>query len=423
MDIKEKVREISKKVNFYPESSRNILNDWIDSVSIDWPISRRRFYATEIPLWYNKEDNLVAIPLSGSYFQPWKQEVPKDAEVWKNGKSTGKKVSDFKLKWVGETRVFDTWMDSSISELKMLQYKSDDEFFKKAYPASLRPQGKEIVRTWLYYTLLRGYIETGKACFKDVWIHQHILDEKGKKMSKSVGNIIDPQEILRDYGGEALRMWSAIEGDLSKGDFICSKEKIKAELKTLNKLLNVSRFVMMFDKPEGKVKLESTDKLFIDYLEDLTSKCEKSFDVYDFNHPAQDLRKFLWDIFASNYVELVKSRAYNQEGNFSEEESNSAKYTLHYLLERFLILISPIIPQITFLIGEEKKMNLLKIEWPKINPIKSDLKLVEKVMEFNSEVWKKKKEAGISLRDSIAGIKIPKELKEFEKDLKACHNI
>jgi len=423
LDIKEKVREISKKVNFYPESSRNILNDWIDSVSIDWPISRRRFYATEIPLWYNKEESLVAIPLSGSYFQPWKQEVPKDAEVWKNGKSTGKKVSDFKLKWVGETRVFDTWMDSSISELKMLQYKSDDEFFKKAYPASLRPQGKEIVRTWLYYTLLRGYIETGKACFKDVWIHQHILDEKGKKMSKSVGNIIDPQEILRDYGGEALRMWSAIEGDLSKGDFICSKEKIKAELKTLNKLLNVSRFVMMFDKPEGKVKLESTDKLFIDYLEDLTSKCEKSFDVYDFNHPAQDLRKFLWDIFASNYVELVKSRAYNQEGNFSEEESNSAKYTLHYLLERFLILISPIIPQITFLIGEEKKMNLLKIEWPKINPIKSDLKLVEKVMEFNSEVWKKKKEAGISLRDSIAGIKIPKELKEFEKDLKACHNI
>ena len=243
LDAKEKVRELAKKnIEFYPEFSRKILNDWIDTVSIDWPISRRRFYATEIPLWYSVDTDgkkLVAIPVKDKYYKPWEEKVPADAEVWKDGKNTGKRVKDFKLDWEGEIRVFDTWMDSSISELFILKYLNNDEFFKKAYPCSLRPQGKEIVRTWLYYTLLRGYLETGKACFKDVWIHQHILDGKGFKMSKSKGNIIDPQEILRDYGAEALRFWAATEGDLSKGDFVCSKDKISAEKKTLNKILMI----------------------------------------------------------------------------------------------------------------------------------------------------------------------------------------
>ncbi|MBT3405407.1 valine--tRNA ligase [archaeon] len=425
MEFKEKVEKISTKINFYPKKSKKILDDWIDKISIDWPISRRRFYATEIPLWYAEDagKKLIAVPTAIEYFQPWKDEVPKDAEVWCEGKNTMKKVKDFKLEWKGEERVLDTWMDSSISELNLLKYKSDDVFFKKAYPATLRPQGKEIVRTWLYYTLLRGYLETGKSCFEDVWIHQHILDGKGKKMSKSVGNIINPQEILKDYGGEALRLWAAVEGDLSKGDFICSKDKMRAEMKTLTKLLNVSRFVMMFNKPVKKPKVESLDKLFIDYLEDLSKRCDESYAVYDFNHPAQDLRRFLWEVFASHYLEVVKSRAYNQEDQFSEQESNSAKWTLHYLLERFLCLIYPIIPQVTTTIAEEKGIDLLKADWPKANLGKSDLKLVEKIMEFNSEIWKKKRDAGISLRDSIEGIKLPKGLKEFEKDLKSCHKI
>jgi valyl-tRNA synthetase len=425
--IKEDIRKISRKINFYPEASRKILEDWIDSISIDWPISRRRYYATEVPLWYADDKDkkkLVAIPVPRRYYQPWKEDVSEDAEVWKNGKFTGKTVKEFKgLKWTGEIRVLDTWMDSSISELFILKYGSDKEFFKKAYPATLRPQGKEIVRTWLYYTILRGYLETGKPCFKDAWIHQHILDEKGVKMSKSLGNIIDPQEILRDFGAEALRMWGAIEGDLSKNDFSCSKEKIKSELKTLNKMLNVSKFVMLFNKPKKKPKLMDIDKLFVDYIEDLTDGAEKSYEVYDFYHPALQLRNFLWETFASHYIELVKSRAYNQENKFTKEESESARYTLHFLLERFLTLIYPIIPQITSTIAAGKGMDLLTIEWPESDKGNCDIKLVDKIMEFNSLVWKTKKEQGKGLRDEISGIGVPKELKDFEKDLKACHNL
>ena len=184
LEFKEELRKIANKINFYPAESKKILDTWIDSVSIDWPISRRRFYATPIPLWHSKD--LVAVPNPGKYYQPWKESPPKDAEVFKNGEMIGK-IKDFpKETWKGEERIFDTWMDSSISELFMLKYKENPEFFKKAFPATLRPQGKEIVRTWLYYTLLRGYLETKKPCFEDVWIHQHILDEKGRRRCQSL---------------------------------------------------------------------------------------------------------------------------------------------------------------------------------------------------------------------------------------------
>jgi len=422
LEFKDEIRKIAKKVNFYPKNAKKILDDWINSVSIDWPISRRRFYATEIPLWHS-ETGLIALPRPGKYYQPWKEKVPQDAEVLDSkGKVLGK-VKDFKEKWKGEERVFDTWMDSSISEMYIIKYKQDNAFFKKAYPVTLRPQGKEIVRTWLYYTLLRGYLETGKPCFVDTWIHQHVLDEKGRKMSKSIGNVIDPHDLLKEFGAEAFRFWGAIEGDLSKGDISASKDRIRAELKTLTKMLNVSKFVMLFDKPKKKPNLTELDKSFIAYMEELTDETDKNYEKYDFNNPAQKLRYFLWEIFASNFIELVKTRAYNQNNDFSEEESESARYTLHFLLERFLYLVYPIIPQITTTIASEKKIDLLKAEWPKISKDSKIAVLVDKIVEFNGKVWKEKKEQGIALRNEIAGIVVPKELKKFEKDLIATHKL
>lgn len=421
MEMKDDLRNVINNVSFYPESSKKILDSWVDSVSIDWPISRRRYYATPIPLWCS--EGLVCVPNELVYVEPWREQPKETFEVLKDGNVVGT-VADFPdVKWEGEVRVLDTWFDSSISELNLLRYKQDEAFFEKAYPCSLRPQGKEIVRTWLYYTLLRGYLETGKACFEDVWIHQHVLDSRGKKMSKSLGNVIDPQDILKQEGAEALRMWASIEGDLSKGDFICSRDKIKAEKKTLNKILNVSKFVAMFDKPSGKPELQKVDRLLIDYIEELTAKCETSFDKYDFNHPMQDLRHFLWEIFASHYLELVKTRAYNQDEKFTEEESASARWTLHYVLERFLILIYPVLPQLSSLILESRGIDAHSMSFPEVNKGDSDLALMESIMKFNSEVWKAKKEAGISLRDSIEDIEIPEKLKVFEKDILATHKL
>lgn len=429
LDFKEKVRKVASEIKFYPESSKKILDSWIDSVSIDWPISRRRYYATPVPLWHATDgtDDYVAIPKEGKYYCPWKEKVPQDATVMNvnSGMELGTiKDEVLKLEWTGETRVLDTWFDSSISELVMLKYKTDPAFFKKAYPATLRPQGKEIVRTWLYYTILRGYLETEKPCFKDTWIHQHILDAQGRKMSKSLGNGIDPQEILREFGAEALRFWSAIEGDLSQQDLLASKDKIKAELKTMNKLLNVAKFVMQFEKPSKKPKITELDELFIEYIENMISEADKKYEIYDFHGPALKARAFLWDAYASHYIEIVKNRAYNQENKFSKQESDSAKYTLYYLLENLLTILYPIIPQITSIIATDLKIDLHSAEFPKGKIAKEkNLELIEKIAEFNSMVWKAKREKNISLKESISGIEVPKELKTFEQDLKACHGL
>ncbi|RMD58006.1 valine--tRNA ligase, partial [Candidatus Woesearchaeota archaeon] len=420
LEYKETIKKISEELTFYPAEAKKILDAWINTISIDWPISRRRYYATPIPLW--SSDELVAVPPPGKYYVPWKEDPPKDADVMKDGKPAGK-VSDYNVKWVGETRVLDTWFDSSISPLFITRYTRDEELFKQAYPVSLRPQGKEIVRTWLYYSLLRGYLATGKPCFKDVWIHQHITDESGRKMSKSLGNVINPQDIIKNYGAEAMRLWAAIEGNLAKQDLRCSKEKINAELKTINKLINVAKFVLRFEKPKEKPKLCPLDELFINHLEELTLLAKESYDSYEFHIPMIKLRHFLWEVMASHYIELVKSRAYNREGEFEEEESAAARHTLHALLERFIRLCYPIIPQVTSIIANEMNIDIHSQKFPEPQKGKENKQTLDKLIEFNKKVWKAKKEKGIALNMPIENIEIPDELKAFEPDLKACHRI
>ena len=192
VEFKDEIRKISDKLEFFSPESKQILDNWINSVSIDWPISKRRYYATEVPLWYCEKCGWVCVPEKGKYYQPWRDPAPVD-KCPKCGSTQFK----------GETRVFDTWFDSSISPLYILQYGRDDSFFGKSTPCTLRPQGKEIVRTWLYYTLLKCYLLTGKPIFKEVFINYHIVDSEGEKMSKSKGNVIDPLAVTELYGTDA----------------------------------------------------------------------------------------------------------------------------------------------------------------------------------------------------------------------------
>src|SRR5256886_6089644 len=134
-------------MEFRPTRHRQLVLDWIDSLTIDWPISRLRYYHTEIPLWYCKQCGETLAPPPGKYYRPWKDPAP-FAKCPKCGSK------DF----VGEERVFDTWMDSSVSNLFLTRYRTDPDFFAANFPVSLRPQGREIVRTWLYYTMLKSWL-------------------------------------------------------------------------------------------------------------------------------------------------------------------------------------------------------------------------------------------------------------------------
>jgi len=405
LEFRNEMMKMQKKIRFFDESSRKILENWIESINQDWPISRRRYYATPIPLWKCEKCGEVILGKRGEYTEPWKHE--------KKCLCGGKAIP--------ETRVFDTWFDSSLSELYILGYKKDSDFFKKAYPCSLRPQGKEIIRTWLYYSILRAYLLTKKPCFEDVWINYHILDETRKKMSKSKGNVVDPQEILRNEGSEAFRLWCALSGDLTKTDIGCSEEKIKAEQKTLTKLWNIARFIFQFKKVKKAAGIEKIDRLFLDYVDYLAGFCDENYEKYNFHESCVKLRSFLWEDFASHYLELVKSRAYNKNNIFSKKEQESAIFALNYILEKLLILAYPIIPMITSVIFEETGKDILKEKFPKGRE-KFDNKIIGELIELNSNVWKVKKEKGLSLNSEVKSISIPKALMIFWKDLKACHN-
>lgn len=413
LDAKGNMLKLADKINFYAPESKKILTNWIDSIAIDWPLSRRRYYATEVPLWYCENCNHTILPKKGKYYQPWKENPP----IKKCPKCKSKK-------FIGETRVFDTWFDSSISPLYILMYERDDKFFKKAMPCTLRPQGKEIVRTWLYYTLLRSYLATGKPIFKDVWINYHITDEKGYKMSKSKGNGIDPREVIEKFGAEPFRLWAAIEGNLEKTDFRCSLERIDGACKTITKLWNIARFISMFPEKAKPKKVLELDKWIINELNDIVKLANDRYEKYDFHNPSIHLKHFIWETFASHYLELIKSRAYNQNNEFTKEEQDSALYALHYCLDIILKLLAPVNPIVTYSIYEQLKNKDIHFErFPE--PIKSEKVefTTQELIELNSNIWKLKKDNNLSLKSEIKKATIKENFKAIENDIKATHNI
>ena len=384
LDFLDDIKKVSDKINFYSEKNKQILLDWIRSVSIDWPISRRRYYATEIPLWYCKCGETI-VPEKGKYYKPW-MEGPNV----KCPKCGGK---DFE----GETRVFDAWFDSSISPLYILKYLERPEFFKKAFPAGLRPQGKEIVRTWLYYTLLRCYQLTKKPIFKDVWIHYHILDGKGRKMSKSLGNTVDPAQLLDKFGAEPIRLWAVLEGNLTDTDFRCSEDRIQGTGKFLTKLWNVAKFISMFKEPKNQGKLQPLDNWILSESDKIVKEANEKYEKYDFHNPVSKTRFFIWEILASHYLELVKARAYNEEGKFSEEEQEAAVWTLNKVLDTVLRLLAPVAPFITYRLYMDLRGRDIHLEeFPKSEGLQFSEFETKELVEFNSNVWKTKKERGLS---------------------------
>jgi len=418
VDQKKKLLQLQKQIKFHPEMHRQLLVNWINSVTIDWPISRRRYYGTEIPIWYCTNCRNANVPAPGKYYQPWKDKFP--------GKCS--KCGRHSLR--GETRTFDTWFDSSISPLFISKFGSskneDKQFFAKTYPTSVRPQAKDIIRTWLYYTLLRSHLLTGKVPWQHAWIMGYGVDEKGERMSKSKGNVIDPIPLLDKYGADIFRFWNVSEASLGF-DIRCSEQRMLAAGKFVTKFWNIARFISSFPQPKqnDKIKLTPSDKWILAELAKLTDECMKGYNDFNFFIPATKIREFAWNTFAAHYLEMAKTRAYGQNKNFSRDEQLAAWFTLHHCLRVLNLLLAPIAPFLTEVIwqklyGEE---SIHKQEFPQAEFKSSAMaSLTQKLVDFNSQVWDEKKKKNLSLKDPLK-LKISAELKQFEKDLVAMHNL
>ena len=412
VEFKEEMKRLAGELTFIPERYRKNLLDWIESVSIDWPISRRRYYGTEVPVWTCKKCGYKLVKGGDKYWRPWKEDPGEKCPVCGS--------SD----WEGDERVLDTWMDSSITVLYITRWQRDPEFFEKAWKGEkLRPQGYDIIRTWLYYTLLRVYQLTGERAFDYVFINGMGLDKYGRKMSKRLGNVIDPWDIVERQGADTLRLWLAMEATPGE-NYRINEEKISGVKKFLTKLWNIARYVSMYPQPEERPELLPLDHWILSELNRLIKEVTEAYRDFNFQKAARELYSFTWNIFADHYVELTKRRA--RMDDWKEEEAKAAWWTLHTVLKSLLLLFAPITPAITDRIWRElygeRSIHYERFPEP-LEGIEDFTGYTEKIREFDSAVWKAKKEKGIKFYEPVEGIEVPEELEPFKEELVKAHRL
>ncbi len=415
IDFLDEILKISKEqIKFFPPESINILINWIKSITSDWPISRRRFYGTEIPIWYCKKCGSPNLPKPGSYYQPWKQSFP-----LKTCSNCGGTTFE------GEVRTFDTWVDSSVSALYVLKLGRKLGYSLPDVPVGMRPQGIDIVRTWLFYSLLRIYQLTQKPAFKYVRLSGMGLDEHGRAMHRHLGNVIYPEPVVKKYGADAFRFWAACEAKLGS-NYLFSEKRVAGAKKFITKLWNISRFISQFPYYDI-TPVEPIDKAILEKLDELIQVCRKSFDELDSFEAAKAIRYFTWNIFADHYIEAVKSRAYNKNNEFSEVSSKSAISTLYHVLYSVVCLLAPITPFVSEAIYQKifhfkKSVHLETYPMPKgMSKIFSPY--FDKFMYLNSLIWNYKKKRSLSLASPISGLCLPDDLKIFEKEIVSMHKV
>ena len=450
--IQDRIRELANEINFVPPRNKQFLLDWMENITIDWPVSRRRWYHTEIPIWYSEDRTKVVTPPHGTYVQPWRDLPPDDSVVMdRDSRKELGKYSDLKSELgtlEGEEKVFDTWMDSSNSNLYVSGYLSDPELFEKAFPTGVRPQGKEIVRTWLYYTLLKSALLFDKPGFVNIWIDGLGMDPWGRKMSKSLGNGIDAESVLecgaggktgtwkirgpggkqvtlqaKKIGSECFRFWKAADAQVGD-DFQINPEQIESRyFGVLTKIFNVGRFASQFDFGGDLDKvpdnLENEDQWILAEFSVLLEKARVGYSGLDIYTAAQGIKTFSTGVFASHWLEMSKTRLYNGD--------TSATWTLHRIFRDLLSILSPICPFFTHHLSttlyEKSAVDVDTFPEIPMSGTEEWTKMTDSLVGFNSAVWKAKKDAGISLAAPISGHTVPDELKNIGPALVSMHKL
>ena len=251
-----------------------------------------------------------------------------------------------------------------------------------------------------------------------------LLDSTNTSKSIIVDN--NPVPLIEKYGSDAIRMWGSVEASLGS-DIRYSTERLEGAFKFITKLWNIARFVSSFPIVEDNFMLTPSDKLILAKLNKVIDEA-KGTDEFDFHGTAVKIRSFVWNIFADHFIELVKSRCYNRDQNFSEEEMRGARFTIHMVLKTVLKLFAPIIPFVTEKIWRElysPETSIHTQSYPTVNPDWEDeiVLLSEPLFTLNRSIWKLKKDNNESLRASISELWMPKEFDPFKNDLQSMHNI
>jgi len=337
-EIRSKLLELGKQLNFHPDFMKVRYENWVNGLTGDWLISRQRFFGVPIPVWYqiaaNGEPDFekVIVPANEALPVDPSTDVPSGYTESQRGQANG---------FIGEVDIMDTWATSSLTPQLGGGWLSDPELFAKVYPYNLRPQGQDIIRTWLFSTVLRSQQEHGKLPWSDAAISGWILDPDRKKMSKSKGNVVTPNDLLIEHSSDAVRYWASSARLGTDAAFDTGQMKIGRRLAI--KILNAAKFVLSFEAPssEDHVSIPVDQSLLLS-LADVVTEATAAFENYDHTKALELAEKFFWN-FTDNYLELVKERAYG-EGGFNEAEQASAVIALRKALLTLLRLFAPFLP-------------------------------------------------------------------------------
>ena len=349
------------KVNFVPERYEKIMNHWME-ITYDWCISRQLWWGHQIPAWYNEAGEMYV-----------GEEAPEGEG------------------WTQDADVLDTWFSSALWPFSTMGWPDENSAdFKRYFPTSTLVTGYDIIFFWVSRMIFQSLEFTGKSPFHNVLIHGLIRDEEGRKMSKSLGNGIDPMDVIEKYGADALR-WFLSNGSAPGQDVRFSYDKMDAAWNFINKIWNVSRYILMnaedvsadavssaLTKVANKTAGNVTDRWILTRLNDTARRVTEQMDKFEFGVAGHILYNFIWDEFANWYLELTKEVMFGED----EAEKDITRAVLLHVLDQVLRLLHPIMPFFTEEIFEKlpnTSGSIVVAEYPKVRPEFNDDKASEGV--------------------------------------------
>ncbi|HEU5140252.1 MAG TPA: valine--tRNA ligase [Bacillales bacterium] len=382
------LQKSDEKVRFIPPRFENTYLHWMENIR-DWCISRQLWWGHRIPAWYHKETGEVYVGI----------DAPKDEDNWRQDED-----------------VLDTWFSSALWPFSTLGWPNEDaEDYKRYYPTDVLATGYDIIFFWVARMIFQGLEFTGERPFRDVLIHGLVRDSEGRKMSKSLGNGVDPMEVIDQYGADALRYVLAT-GASPGNDMRFNWEKVEAAWNFGNKIWNASRFAMMnmdgitYDEIDLSGKKTLADRWILSRLNETVREVTRFFDAYDFGEAGRHLYSFIWDDLCDWYIEMAKLPLYGDD----EEAKKTTRSVLAYVLDRTMRLLHPVMPFITEEIWQHlphEGESITHAEWPKFHPEFEATDAV-KDMDLLKDVIK-------SVRNIRAEVNVPLS-KEVDLQIKAA---
>jgi valyl-tRNA synthetase len=370
--------------------------NWVGGLTGDWLVSRQRFFGVPIPIWYGLDENgerdydRVLTPSHEELPIDPTSSVPAGYTEEQRGVPGG---------FVAEQDIFDTWATSSLTPQLAGGWQRDEELWNTVAPFDLRPQGQDIIRTWLFSTMLRSTEEDQRAPWANAAISGFIVDPDRKKMSKSKGNVVTPADILDKHGSDAVRYWSASSRLGMDAAFDPQNPtQVKIGRRLAIKILNAAKFVLSFPVPEGAQITHALDASMLATLDQVVREATAAYENYDQAKALEVTESFFWT-FCDDYLELVKERAYDQ----TDVGQASAALALRLALSTLLRLLAPIISFAT----EEawswfEEGSIHTAAWPVALEINGDTAVLATASEALIGIRRAKTEAKASQKTPVA---------------------